>query len=187
MTDRDHIQREIETGLAKMRRDLGIERKPYFPGEKLMGYIGFAALIAMLGVVVAYAPRAKAQPTAEQMFAPPEVFCTGAQHHIKNVLSKTGMFKDAFPLSGEGARQVSKNIFNHTPPADHIIIIRQVNGGSIMVPCVWGKNGPEWAGEQSNRVEVDFKFKRDLEQPQTVLEQPIEEPKKKRTRRAEKK
>lgn len=111
-----------------------------------------------------------------QNLSPYPVFCQGAQKHIKNVLSKTGMFKDAFALSGEGARQVSQNIFNHVPAADHVIIIRQINGGSIMVPCVWGKNGPQWAGEQSNRVTVDFVFKRELENPKTEI--PVQETRK---------
>lgn len=149
------------------------------------GYL-MAASIFFCAVFI-FAIKAKAQELRPGDLTPGPVHCIGAQKHINNVLKKTGMFKDAFALSGEGARQVSQNIFNHIPAADHIIVIRQIDGGSIMVPCVWGKNGPEWAGEQSNRVEVDFKFKRDLEQPQTVLEQPIEEPKKKRTRRAEKK
>lgn len=174
MNDRASIEREIEDGIHKMQRDLGISEKPYFPGERIAGYVGFAALIAMSIAVSFYATKAKAQPTSAQIFAPMEVFCSGSQKHIVNVLSKTGMFRDAFALSGEGARQVSKNIFNHTPPADHIIIIRQTNSGSIMVPCVLGKNGPEWAGEQSNRVEIDFVFKRDLDNPKTeVSEQPI--------------
>lgn len=135
--------------------------------------------VCLLAMLSMFPFRAKAQnPTAEQIFAPMEVFCTGAQKHIKNVLSKTGMFKDAFPLSGEGARQVSKNVFDHSPPADHVIIIRQTGGGSIMVPCVLGKNGPHWAGNQAQRVAVDFVFKRDLENPKTELPEQQQQPRK---------
>jgi hypothetical protein len=188
MNDRLQIEREIEAGIERMQRDLNIPQETTFPGEKIAGYVGFAALIAMTVVVVAYAPRVKAQEIQPGDLTPGPVWCQGAQKHIKNVLSKTGMFKDAFALSGEGARQVSENIFGHVPPADHIIIIRQVNSGSIMVPCIWGKNGPEWDGNQSNRVEIDFVFKRDLEQPKTEPVEKIEEPqkpKKKRTRKGE--
>lgn len=189
MSDRSSIEREIEVGLRKMRVDLGIEPKPYFPGEKVAGYIGFAALIAMGIVVAAYAPRVKAQEIRPGDLTPGPIFCQGAQKHIQNVIKKTKMFKDAFALSGEPARNVSQNIFNHVPPADHVIVIRQNDGGSIMVPCVWGKNGPEWAGDQSNRVEIDFVFKRDLDNPKTEAPQTVDadqlpKPKKKK-RKAE--
>lgn len=157
-----------ECGLSTRKDDEDILPQETYSTLYHVGGIGLAASL-VVALTFIFIVKAKAQPTAEQMFSPPEVFCTGAQHHIKNVLSKTGMFKDAFPLSGEGARQVSKNIFNHTPPADHILIIRQVNGGSIMVPCVWGKSGPEWSGEQSNRVEIDFVFRRELETPKTQI------------------
>jgi hypothetical protein len=170
MTPLDSIQRDIESGLQKMRRDIE-KQEPY--RESSLYTFGFSlmavAIAAGLIVIAAYVPRVKAQ---EAMFAPPQVFCQGAQKHINSTLKHAKMFKDAFAPSGEGARQVSQNIFNHIPAADHVIIIRQNNGGSIMVPCVWGKNGPEWSGEQSNRVAIDFVFKRDLDNPKTEINQP---------------
>lgn len=186
MTEREQIQIQIEAGLDRMRDQLGIaDRK--FPGESILGWVLGSCCVACLFFV--FVVKAKAQsPTVQEMVAPPEVFCSDPKKHINNVLKKTGMFKDAFPLSGEPARNVSRNIFNHIPPADHVVIIRQTNGGSIMVPCVWGKNGPEWSGEQSNRVAVDFEFKRDLENPKTEINSPgVDDlPKhKKRTRKAE--
>lgn len=179
MNDRDSIEREILTGIHKMQKDLGIKPER----RSVLDYVADGALIALcvFGAALILTPRAKAQELNPGDLSPHPIHCVGAQKHIKNVLSKTGMFKDAFALSGEGARQVSQNIFNHNPPADHILIIRQINGGSIMVPCVWGKNGPQWAGEQSNRVEIDFKFARELAEPNTDL--PADEMPKKRAKK----
>jgi hypothetical protein len=184
MTDRRTIEHEIEVGLRKMRVDLGIETRKSWP----MVAAEWALFgCCVVGLALIFTPRAKAQEIRPGDLTPGPVHCVGAQNHIKNVLSKTGMFKDAFALSGEPARNVSQNIFNHIPPADHIIVIRQTNSGSIMVPCVWGPNGPVWAGDHSNRVEIDFQFRRELDNPKTETTGSVEEPKqRKRTRKAEK-
>lgn len=166
MNDRAAIEREIEAGIENMQRQLGIvKHKPF---GAVVAEAALVGCIVLAGVFI-FAVKAKAQELRPGDLTPGPVFCQGAQKHINNVLKKSGMFKDAFALSGDGARQVSQNIFNHVPAADHIIVIRQIDGGSIMVPCVWGKNGPEWAGEQSNRVEVDFHFRRELENPKTEI------------------
>lgn len=184
MNERAQIEREIANGILNMQRQIGIAPQESYSTLYHVGGYMMAASIVLCSIFI-FAVKAKAQELRPGDLSPGPVYCQGAQKHIKTVLSKTGMFKDAFALSGEGARQVSQNVFNHVPAADHILIIRQVDGGSIMVPCVWGKNGPEWAGNQSNRVTVDFVFKRELENPKTEIQpdgvDELPKPKKKRS------
>jgi hypothetical protein len=183
MTDRDQIQREIENGILNMQRQIGIApQESYSTLYHVGGYL-MAASIFFCAVFI-FAIKAKAQELRPGDLSPGPVWCGGVDKHLKAVRGNP-MFRKPRAISGDEARYWSGEVFGYALPVDHAILIPQVDGGAILVPCLWGEKGPSFDGKQATRIQIDMQFKRGLEQP--VSEQPIEEPKKKRTRRAEKK
>lgn len=136
-----------------------------FPGEKIAGYIGFAALVAMTIVVVAYSPRVKAQapvPTSEQLYIPPEINCDLWNGQLKAV-QKNPQFRKPIHIMGNLARDISVHVFGFAYPIDHLVLLPMSDGGTILLPCALGKSGPRWADDQANRIkrtEIDMDFVR---------------------------
>lgn len=111
MTDRDQIQREIEQGILKMQHDLGITKETHrFPGEKIAGYVGFGALIAMSVVIAAYAPKGKAQELAQVRSRLPKIEGCATPRHIilTEAYNRGNEYKDAFVFLDEGAQFLSR-------------------------------------------------------------------------------
>lgn len=136
----------------------------------------------IVGLVLMFTPRAKAQQLAQGDLTPGPVYCNDASEKLAK-LKGNPQFRTPRAISGYEAAYWSQEVFGFVPPLDHAIVIPQTDGGTILVPCVIGPDGPMWGSEQSNRVAIDQTYRRSLSSPMTDRpEQQTKAPK--RTRKA---
>lgn len=109
-------------------------------------------------------------PTIGEMLAPVEIRCSGVNEQLAK-LKRMPTYKAARSFGGDTARWLSQQVFNYNPPLDEFILVSQTDGGTILIPCMFGNL---WAGKQSGRVAIDMKWKRGLETPVTDLPEPME-------------
>jgi hypothetical protein len=144
----------------------GIKPCPQEAITSTLPIFGKALMIGAILAALAYVPFAQGQQLAAGDLRPGPVYCPDPQKHIAN-LTKAGMFRRPRAISGPEAAYWSHEVFGYVPPLDHAIVVPQTDGGTILVPCVIGPNGPMWGGEQSNRVAIDQTYRRGLATPAT--------------------